>query len=106
MGNFSLLSGGSQRILAAMTEMTQKTEIPPDIAALSFEEAMAELEKLVRALEDGRSKLEDAILSYERGALLKQHCQAKLRDAEMRIEQMTLGENGPQTEPFNAERLS
>lgn len=88
--------------------MTQKTDIPaaalpPDILKLSFEEAMAELEKLVRQLEDGKAKLDDAIGAYERGALLKRHCEAKLREAEARIEQITLGENGAiSTSPFNA----
>ncbi len=70
--------------------------LPPDIAALSFEEAMAELEKLVRRLEDGSAKLDDAIGAYERGALLKLHCEAKLREAEARIQKITLdGEGKP-----------
>jgi exodeoxyribonuclease VII small subunit len=84
------------------TNETQTAPLPADIAKLSFEEAMAELEKLVRQLEDGRAKLEDAIAAYERGALLKRHCEAKLRNAQARIEQITLGENGPETSPFNA----
>ena len=84
-----------------MTKTSDKPMIPPEIANLSFEEAMVELEKLVRTLEDGKAKLEDAIISYERGAFLKRHCEAKLRDAQSRIEQITLGEDGVSTEPFN-----
>ncbi len=68
--------------------------IPPDIAALNFEDALAELEKLVRQLEDGKAKLEDAVRLYERGALLKKHCEAKLREAQAKIEQITVGSDG------------
>lgn len=74
--------------------------IPAAIAKLSFEDAMAELEKLVHQLEDGQAKLEDAIGAYERGSLLKRHCADKLREAEMRIEKITMNENGnAQTSP-------
>jgi exodeoxyribonuclease VII small subunit len=68
--------------------------LPPDIAKLSFEDAMTELEKLVRQLEDGRAKLDDAIGAYERGALLKRHCEAKLREAQARIEKIAVQDNG------------
>ncbi len=83
--------------------MTAKTTpLPPDVAKLTFEEAMTELEKLVRQLEDGRAKLDDAIGAYERGALLKRHCEALLRQAEARIQQIALDENGAlSTQPFN-----
>lgn len=75
---------------------------PAEIAKLSFEEAMVELEKLVRQLEDGKAKLEDAIGAYERGALLKRYCETKLREAEVRIEQISVSENGEaSTTPFN-----
>lgn len=84
-----------------MTKELENTEMPADIAKLSFEAAMAELETLVRSLEDGKAKLEDAIVAYERGAFLKRHCQAKLRDAQVRIEQITLGDDGAATAPFN-----
>jgi exodeoxyribonuclease VII small subunit len=77
--------------------------LPPDIAKLSFEEALAELEKLVRQLEDGKAKLDDAIGAYERGASLKRHCEAKLREAQSRIEQIAVGSDGQvTTKPFNA----
>jgi exodeoxyribonuclease VII small subunit len=59
--------------------------IPADVAALSFEDALAELERIVRALEGGQQKLEDAIAAYERGAALRRHCEAKLAEAEARV---------------------
>jgi len=71
-----------------------KTPLPPDIAKLSFEEALIELEKLVKQLEDGKAKLNDAIGAYERGALLKRHCEAKLREAQAKIEQISIDPNG------------
>lgn len=57
-----------------------------DIAGLSFEDALAELERIVKGLEGGQQKLEDAITAYERGALLRQHCEAKLAEAEARVQ--------------------
>lgn len=57
-----------------------------DIAELSFEAAMTELESVVRALESGNVALEQSIALYERGALLKKHCDEKLRAAEERVE--------------------
>jgi exodeoxyribonuclease VII small subunit len=57
-----------------------------DIAALSFEDALAELERIVRGLEGGQQKLEDAITAYERGATLRRHCEAKLAEAETRVQ--------------------
>ena len=75
--------------------------LPPDIAKLSFEDALAELEKIVRSLEEGRGKLEESIRAYERGALLKRHCEAKLREAQAKVENFVIGPDGkPATEPF------
>ena len=56
-----------------------------DVSAMSFEEALAELEQIVRGLEGGQQKLEDAIGAYERGAALRRHCEAKLTEAEARV---------------------
>lgn len=67
---------------------------PADIAALSFEDALAELDKIVRQLEDGRGKLDEAINAYERGALLKRHCEAKLREAQAKVERIVLNPDG------------
>jgi exodeoxyribonuclease VII small subunit len=57
-----------------------------DIAGMSFEEAMAELEAVVKALESGNVPLEKSIALYERGAALKAHCDARLKAAEERVE--------------------
>lgn len=57
-----------------------------DIASLSFEEALAELERIVRSLEGGQLRLEEAITAYERGAALRAHCENKLREAEARVQ--------------------
>ena len=68
--------------------------VPPDIAKLNFEEALAELEQIVRRLEGGAGKLDEAIQSYERGALLKRHCEAKLREAQARVDKIVVGPDG------------
>ena len=60
--------------------------MPDDIAGMSFEDALAELERIVRGLEGGQQKLEDAITSYERGTALRRHCEAKLAEAEARVQ--------------------
>jgi len=65
-----------------------------DIARMSFEDALAELEKIVRRLEEGKGKLDDEIAAYERGALLKRHCEAKLQEAQARVEKIVLGPDG------------
>jgi exodeoxyribonuclease VII small subunit len=57
-----------------------------EITGLSFEDALAELERIVRGLEGGQQKLEDAITAYERGAVLRRHCEAKLAEAEARVQ--------------------
>lgn len=65
-----------------------------DIAAMTFEAAMAALEKVVRDLESGNVELEKSIALYERGAALKAHCEAKLKAAEERVEKITLNAAG------------
>lgn len=70
-----------------------------EIEKLSFEDALKELEDIVRALEAGKGKLDEAITAYERGAALKRHCEKKLKEAEMRIEKIALGPDGPRAEP-------
>jgi exodeoxyribonuclease VII small subunit len=71
-----------------------ETNPPADIAAMSFEDALAELEQIVRRLEAGQVKLDEAILSYERGAQLKQHCEKKLIEAQQRVERIVIGPDG------------
>jgi len=56
-----------------------------DITGLSFEDALAQLEVIVRDLEKGQLKLEQAITAYERGAQLRKHCEDKLREADERV---------------------
>jgi exodeoxyribonuclease VII small subunit len=65
-----------------------------DLTTLSFEDAMTELEMIVRRLEGGQVTLEEAITSYERGAALKAHCETRLRDAKMRVEQIVISADG------------
>jgi exodeoxyribonuclease VII small subunit len=72
--------------------MAEKTET--DIASLSFEEALAALESIVRGLESGQQKLEDAITAYERGAALKKHCESKLAEAEARVQAIVARADG------------
>jgi exodeoxyribonuclease VII small subunit len=76
-----------------------------DLANVSFEDAMRELEGIVRDLETGKAKLDNAIRAYERGAALKAHCEAKLAAAKLKIEQITAGPDGKiSTAPFEAEK--
>jgi exodeoxyribonuclease VII small subunit len=87
-----------------MSDKTSRAAaLPADIAKLSFEEAMSELEKLVRQLEEGKAKLDDAIGAYERGAMLKRHCETKLNEAKMKIERIAIGPDGkPSVKPFES----
>jgi exodeoxyribonuclease VII small subunit len=68
--------------------------VPPEIVAMSFEDALSELERIVRGLEGGQQKLEDAIGAYERGALLRRHCEAKLAEAEARVQAIVVAADG------------
>jgi exodeoxyribonuclease VII small subunit len=68
-----------------------------DISTLSFEDALAALEAIVRTLESGQQKLEDAIAAYERGAALKKHCEAKLAEAEARVQAIVARADGTLT---------
>lgn len=68
--------------------------IPADVQAMSFEDAMAELEGIVRRLEEGKGKLDDAIQSYERGTFLRRHCETKLAEAQAKIDKIVTGADG------------
>ena len=75
-----------------------------DIAKMSFEDALAELEGIIRDLEDGTGALDDAIGAYERGEALKRHCEAKLVEAQARVDKIVLGPDGtPAVEPAGLE---
>ena len=71
-----------------------------DIGSMSFEAALAELESIVGKLEKGDVELEQSIAIYERGAALKAHCEKKLREAELKVEKIVVGNGGSvSTEP-------
>ncbi|MEI6729719.1 MAG: exodeoxyribonuclease VII small subunit [Pseudomonadota bacterium] len=65
-----------------------------EIASLSFEQAMRELEIIVRKLESGQGELESSIADYERGQALKEHCGKKLADAKMKVEKIIQAKDG------------
>ncbi|MEN9873272.1 MAG: hypothetical protein RL186_169 [Pseudomonadota bacterium] len=79
--------------------MAQSTKSDDDLSGMSFEAALAELEALVAKLESGQASLEDSISFYERGALLKAHCDAQLKSAQMRVDQIVETQNGITLEP-------
>lgn len=64
-----------------------------DLNTLSFEEAMEELELVVRQLETGKIKLDDAVIAYEKGVKLKQICEEKLAQAKAKIDILVLDKN-------------
>jgi len=71
-----------------------------DIAEMSFEQALAELEQIVARLESGQAPLEDSIRMYERGSALKAHCERRLEAARLRVEKIVVGAGGaPAVEP-------
>ena len=72
---------------------------------LSFEDALSELEAIVEKLEGGNVDLDKAIDAYARGMSLKQHCQARLEEARLKVEQIKLPENGGAAiaQPFESE---
>ena len=75
-----------------------------EISELSFEAALQRLEEVVRTLEKGEAPLDQSIALYQEGERLKRHCEARLKDAQARIEQIALGSDGePQgMKPFDA----
>ena len=71
---------------------------------MSFEEALEELESIVRKLEEGKGNLDDAIDSYSRGAELKKHCENKLKDAQVRIDKIvTVSDGAMALEPLKVD---
>ncbi|RBP02568.1 exodeoxyribonuclease VII small subunit [Roseiarcus fermentans] len=74
--------------------MTEADPGAPDVAAMPFEAALHELERIVDQLEKGAVSLDDSIRLYERGEALKKRCDDLLRNAEMRIEKITLSADG------------
>ena len=82
-----------------------KADAHKDIEKLSFEEALAQLEKIVSQLESGNAELENSIDLYERGTALKAHCEARLKAAEAKVEKIRLSASGEVagTEPLDVE---
>jgi exodeoxyribonuclease VII small subunit len=68
-----------------------------NVENMSFEEALSELEKIVRQLESGGADLKSSIDSYERGMALKKMCESKLKEAQTKIEKITLSADGKAT---------
>jgi exodeoxyribonuclease VII small subunit len=65
-----------------------------DVGRLSFEKAIEELESIVKRLEEGKVPLEESVAIYERGEALKKRCEELLRQAEARVEKITLDAGG------------
>lgn len=90
--------------MAARKAKDPAVALPEDIAKLTFEEALKELEAIVGRLEEGRVELEKSIEIYERGVQLKAHCEAKLKSAQARIEKIVVGPGGAAgVQPFDQE---
>ena len=77
-----------------------------EVKKLSFERAIEELETIVKRLEDGKVPLEESVTIYERGEALKRRCEELLRQAEARVDKITLDANGKPkgTEPLDVEK--
>ncbi len=77
------------------------------VEKLSFEEALSELESLVRHLEEGKCPLDEAIKTFERGISLKNHCDNQLKNARLKVEQILENSDGAiSTKPFLNEEIS
>jgi exodeoxyribonuclease VII small subunit len=76
-----------------------------DVKKMPFERAIEELESIVKRLEEGKVPLEESVAIYERGEALKQRCEDLLRQAEARVEKITLDTNGKPTgsEPLDVD---
>ncbi len=88
-----------------MAQQSLNTQNDTDIGQLSFERAIEELESIVKRLEDGRVPLEESVTIYERGEALKRRCEDLLRQAEARVQKITLDAAGNPTgaEPLDVE---
>ncbi len=74
------------------------------ITSMSFEDALKELETIVKGLERGDAPLEDSITFYERGVALKEHCEKKLREAQAKIDKIIVAKDGSiKTQPLDSE---
>ncbi|MGQ0456469.1 MAG: exodeoxyribonuclease VII small subunit [Hyphomicrobium sp.] len=89
-----------------MSTVKPPAKIHADIKDMSFERGLKELEAIVGRLERGDVELEESIAIYERGEALRDHCDRLLKQAEAKVEKLTLGPDGrPKgVEPFDPER--
>ncbi len=83
--------------------MSAESSAGKPVEQMTFEEALAELETIVQRLERGQLDLDASIAAYERGTLLRQHCADKLRQAQLRVEKLTLDREGggAKLQPFD-----
>ncbi|MCK5295779.1 MAG: exodeoxyribonuclease VII small subunit [Alphaproteobacteria bacterium] len=72
----------------------EKKQTLKDISKMDFEEALSSLEEIVRRLESGNIKLDNAVDAYEKGMMLKKHCEDKLKTAKVRVDKISLSPNG------------
>lgn len=87
-----------------MAEPSSPPAPSSDIDAMTFEQALQELEQLVRRLEGGEVTLDESIQAYERGSQLKAHCERKLNEAQQKVERIARAADGsPAAEPFEGE---
>jgi exodeoxyribonuclease VII small subunit len=86
--------GRLPKALETVIPQSAKSQDAP-VRDMSFEAALKELETIVARLEQGEVDLEDSIALYERGQMLKSHCDAKLKSAESRLEKIVQGAQGP-----------
>ncbi len=89
-----------------MSEITATSKSTASLDQVSFEDALRELETIVTSLERGDVSLDDAITAFERGTALKAHCQARLEEARMKVEQIKLPADGTAPDsatPFTVE---
>jgi exodeoxyribonuclease VII small subunit len=77
-----------------MAESATQPALHADVETLSFERAIDELETIVKRLEEGKVPLEESVAIYERGEALKRRCEDLLRQAEARVEKITLDASG------------
>jgi exodeoxyribonuclease VII small subunit len=84
------------------SETPPATPVTEDLGDLDFETALAELESLVDGMEDGDMSLEASLAAFERGVKLTRHCQTALREAELKVKQLT---DDNTLEAFDADAL-
>jgi exodeoxyribonuclease VII small subunit len=81
-------------MMSSMVDTT-RVETSRAIDTLTFEEALAELEGIVRDLETGKGRLEESVAAYERGAALRRHCEKLLAEAEQKVQAIVETPAGP-----------